>query len=95
VPNSIASCARLARDLVPVTLVACAFLALLALWAMPRVAGMEGFTALYLAWISALTMPHMVVVAWLERASLVSQSVAGRDEGARYSARVGPSLEPA
>ena len=66
-----AACARLAVDLLPITLIAVAFLIALTAWALPRVAGVEGFTALYLAWISALTAPHMLVVAWLEARSRV------------------------
>ncbi len=59
---------RLARDLVPITLIALLFLAALGAWAGPRIDGVGGFVALYLAWISALTMPHLVVVAWMDRA---------------------------
>jgi Brp/Blh family beta-carotene 15,15'-monooxygenase len=58
---------RLARDLVPITLLALAFLAGLTAWASPRIDGVGGFVALYLAWISALTMPHLAVVAWMDR----------------------------
>jgi beta-carotene 15,15'-dioxygenase len=58
---------RLARDGVPITLIALVFLAALGAWAAPRLDGVGGFVALYLAWISALTMPHLAVVAWMER----------------------------
>lgn len=58
---------RLARDLVPITLIALLFLAALGAWSGPRIDGVGGFVALYLAWISALTMPHLAVVAWMDR----------------------------
>jgi beta-carotene 15,15'-dioxygenase len=57
---------RLSRDLAPITLLALAFLAALTAWSGPRVGGVEGFVALYLVWISALTMPHLVLVAWMD-----------------------------
>ena len=57
---------RLARDLTPITVVALAFLALLTAWAAPRLDDVGGFVALYLVWISALTMPHLAVVAWMD-----------------------------
>ncbi|MFN2323255.1 MAG: Brp/Blh family beta-carotene 15,15'-dioxygenase [Trueperaceae bacterium] len=60
---------RLTRDLVPITLIALLFLAALGAWAGPRIDGVGGFVALYLAWISALTMPHLAVVAWMDRAA--------------------------
>ena len=58
--------ARLARDLVPITLLALGFLAALTVWAGPRIDGVEGFVALYLVWISALTMPHLALVVWMD-----------------------------
>ncbi len=58
---------RLARDLIPITGIALLFLAALGAWAGPRIDGVGGFVALYLAWISALTMPHLAVVAWMDR----------------------------
>jgi hypothetical protein len=51
-------------------------------WALPRVVGVEGFTALYLAWISALTAPHMLVVAWLEARSPLGIAAAESDAAA-------------
>lgn len=57
---------RLARDLVPATLLALAFLAGLTAWSGPRVETLEGFVALYLVWISALTMPHLALVVWMD-----------------------------
>ncbi len=58
--------ARLARDLIPMTALALAALAGLYAWAAPRVSGAEGFVALYLVWISALTMPHLAAVALMD-----------------------------
>ena len=60
---------RLARDLVPTTLLALAFLVALTAWSGPRGDGLEGFVALYLVWISALTMPHLALVAWMDGAT--------------------------
>lgn len=57
---------RLARDLTPITLLALALLAALTAWSGPRSEGLEGFVALYLVWISALTMPHLALVAWMD-----------------------------
>jgi Brp/Blh family beta-carotene 15,15'-monooxygenase len=59
---------RLARDLVPMTGLAAAMLVGLYLWARPHVVGTEGFVALYLVWISALTKPHLLVVAAMDLA---------------------------
>jgi hypothetical protein len=42
------------------------FLAALTVWSGPRVERLEGFVALCLVWISALTMPHLVLVAWMD-----------------------------
>ena len=67
---------RLARDLVPITLVALTFLALLGAWAAPRMAGALDVVALSLVWISALTMPHLVVVALMDAAPSAETSVA-------------------
>ena len=58
---------RLMRDLVPITALALLFLAALGAWSGPRTDGVGGFVVLYLVWISALTMPHLVVVAWMDR----------------------------
>jgi beta-carotene 15,15'-dioxygenase len=57
---------RLARDLVPITVIALAFLGLLGAWAAPRLEGTLDVVALSLVWISALTMPHLVVVALMD-----------------------------
>jgi beta-carotene 15,15'-dioxygenase len=57
---------RLTRDLVPITALALAFLAGLVLWAAPRMDGALDLVALSLVWISALTMPHLVVVALMD-----------------------------
>ena len=57
---------RLALDLLPVTLLALALLGGLALWAAPRLDSVETFAALYLALIAALTVPHALLVAWMD-----------------------------
>ncbi|WP_216328602.1 Brp/Blh family beta-carotene 15,15'-dioxygenase [Deinococcus aestuarii] len=57
---------RLAADLLPITLAALGMLGGLYLWAAPRVASVETFTALYLALIAALTLPHALVVALMD-----------------------------
>ena len=57
---------RLARDLVPMTVLAILVLVGLWAWAAPRLDGVEGYVATYLVWISALTMPHMAVVAAMD-----------------------------
>ena len=75
--------ARLARDLVPITLLALGLLAALTAWSGPRIDGVEGFVALYLVWISALTMPHLTLVAWMD----VVQG--------RVGARTGPRMRSA
>jgi Brp/Blh family beta-carotene 15,15'-monooxygenase len=64
--RAVSTIARLARDLVPMTALALAALAGLYAWAAPRVSGAEGFVALYLVWISALTMPHLAAVALMD-----------------------------
>ena len=61
-----ASTLRLAVDLVPITLVALGLLAGLYLWAAPHVQDVETFAALYLALIAALTVPHALLVAWMD-----------------------------
>ena len=60
---------RLARDLTPITLLALAFLAALGAWSGTRIDNVGDFVALYLVWISALTMPHLAVVAWMDHAA--------------------------
>jgi Brp/Blh family beta-carotene 15,15'-monooxygenase len=67
--RAIRAIGRLARDLVPMTALAILALAGLYAWAAPRIAGAEGFVALYLVWISALTMPHLAAVALMDARS--------------------------
>ncbi|WMT58122.1 beta-carotene 15,15'-dioxygenase, Brp/Blh family [Truepera radiovictrix] len=57
---------RLARDTLPLTLAALALLGGLYGLAAGRVTTLEGFVALYLVLISALTLPHAVVVALMD-----------------------------
>jgi len=57
---------RLTLDALPITVVALAILGGLYLFAAVRVATLEGFVALYLVLISALTLPHAVVVALMD-----------------------------
>ncbi len=57
---------RLAVDLLPITLVALGLLAGLYIWAAPHVQNVETFAALYLALIAALTVPHALLVAWMD-----------------------------
>lgn len=57
---------RLMRDSVPMTALALALLGGLYLVGAPRIVTLEGFVALYLVLISALTVPHAVVVALLD-----------------------------
>lgn len=58
--------ARLSAALLPVTLIALGLLGSIYLLNAPRVATLEGFVALYLVLISALTVPHAVVVALMD-----------------------------
>ena len=64
--RSAPSIARLALDLVPITLAALGLLAGLYVWAAPHVQNVETFAALYLALIAALTVPHALLVAWMD-----------------------------
>jgi Brp/Blh family beta-carotene 15,15'-monooxygenase len=57
---------RLARDTLPLTLAALSLLGGLYGVAAARVSTLEGFVALYLVLISALTLPHAVVVALMD-----------------------------
>ena len=57
---------RLTLELLPITLVALALLGSLYVFNATRVATLEGFIALYLVLISALTVPHAVVVAMMD-----------------------------
>ncbi|GGR19337.1 Brp/Blh family beta-carotene 15,15'-dioxygenase [Deinococcus ruber] len=54
---------RLVAELLPITVVALGLLLAVACWAAPRLLSVETFTALYLALIAALTVPHAVLVA--------------------------------
>lgn len=58
---------RLTRDALPITAAAVAMLGGLYLFAAARVTSLEGFVALYLVLISALTLPHALVVALMDR----------------------------
>ena len=58
---------RLSFDLLPLTLLALALLAGVYLVNAARVVTLEGFVALYLVLISALTVPHAAVVALMDR----------------------------
>lgn len=57
---------RLTLDTLPITVVALALLGGLYLFSVARVVTLEGFIALYLVLISALTLPHAVVVALMD-----------------------------
>lgn len=57
---------RLTLDVLPITAVALVTLGGLYLFGAARVATLEGFVALYLVLISALTLPHAVVVALMD-----------------------------
>ena len=66
-PTLMAAVRRLSVDLLPITLLALALLAGVYLVNAARVVTLEGFVALYLVLISALTVPHAVVVALMDR----------------------------
>lgn len=57
---------RLARGVLPLTLVSLAALGALYGWAAPRVTSLEAFTGLYLSLIAALTLPHALLVACMD-----------------------------
>lgn len=59
---------RLVRDALPITLAAIGLLVALYLWRADNVQSLEGFIAIYLVLISALTAPHMAVVALMDLA---------------------------
>ena len=65
-PTLMAAVRRLSVDLLPLTLLALALLAGVYLANAARVTTLEGFVALYLILISALTVPHAVVVALMD-----------------------------
>lgn len=69
---------RLTRDLTPITLAAIGLLLALYLVTRQNVVSTEGFVALYLVWISALTMPHLVVVALMDHAPQAPKPPASR-----------------
>jgi Brp/Blh family beta-carotene 15,15'-monooxygenase len=58
---------RFARQAAPLTLAALAFLAALYLLVPRPPTTVEGFVGLYLVLIAALTLPHVVIVAWMDR----------------------------
>lgn len=58
---------RFARQAAPLTLAALAFLAVLYLLVPRQPTTVEGLVGLYLVLIAALTLPHVVVVAWMDR----------------------------
>ena len=62
----VTSVGRLSLDLLPLTLVALALLAGVYFFYAARVVTLEGFVALYLVLVSALTVPHAVVVAMMD-----------------------------
>lgn len=62
----VSASARLSVELLPVTLIALGLLGSIYLLNAPRVVTLEGFVALYLVLISALTVPHAVVVALMD-----------------------------
>ena len=57
---------RLTLDLLPITFAALCLLGGFYLFNAPRIASLEGFVALYLILISALTKPHLLVVAMMD-----------------------------
>jgi beta-carotene 15,15'-dioxygenase len=59
---------RLILDLLPITLMAIGLLVGLYFWKAQHVRTLETFVALYLVFISALTKPHLVVVALMDYA---------------------------
>lgn len=58
---------RFARQAAPLTLVSLGFLVALYLLVPRPPTTVEGFVGLYLVLIAALTLPHVVVVAWMDR----------------------------
>lgn len=57
---------RLIRDILPITFIALGLLFGLYRWRAANVTSLEGFVAIYLVLISALTAPHMLVVAFMD-----------------------------
>ncbi|CAM4437925.1 Brp/Blh family beta-carotene 15,15'-dioxygenase [Deinococcus marmoris] len=66
-PVSLRGLRRLALDLTPITLAALLLLGGLFLWSAPRLHSAEDLTALYLALIAALTLPHALLVGVMDR----------------------------
>ena len=66
---------RLARDLTPITVLALLMLGALYWLSSARIASLEGFVALYLVFISALTKPHLLVVVMMD---IVPAPLSGR-----------------
>lgn len=58
---------RFARDAAPLTLAALGLLAALYLYVPSGVGGTDGLLAGYLVLISTLTLPHVVLVTWMDR----------------------------
>jgi beta-carotene 15,15'-dioxygenase len=65
----------LALQLLPITLLAFTLLGGIYLWAAPRVHDTETLVALYLAVIAALTGPHALLVALMDRPAATAASV--------------------
>jgi len=64
---------RLVRDALPITIAAIGLLVALYVWRADNVQSLEGFVAIYLVLISALTAPHMVVVALMDMAKSTTE----------------------
>ncbi|WP_161881757.1 Brp/Blh family beta-carotene 15,15'-dioxygenase [Deinococcus alpinitundrae] len=78
-PVSVKALCRLALDLTPITLAALLLLGGLLLWSVPRLNSADDLTALYLALIAALTLPHALLVGMMDRtfAHVVGRSLQG------------------
>jgi len=75
-----AATARFARDAAPMTAGALALLGLLYLVVPRTPAGTADLVGLYLVLIAVLTLPHVVIVTWLDREQAIWRSVkAGRE----------------
>lgn len=67
---------RLAVDLVPITVAALGLLAGVTAWSRTNLLSVDDFVAVYLVLISALTVPHTIVVAMMDRAPGATPGVA-------------------
>ena len=78
-PVSVEGLRRLALDLTPITLAALLMLGGLFLWSAPRLQSAEDLTALYLALIAALTLPHALLLGLMDRTltQVVGRSLQG------------------